>query len=178
MRHRQWFLFIITVFTAGLLMGQSGPPKRVESRDGYPAGNYRVEINGTEQQGILQIIDLTPYRTGLRATVDQTGFVANRVFTKYITPPFKIIRIADYDHPSSLNQWVRDSIRARNSGQDPATKARSIDIVITDGGTDKITFRIKNAWIREIAYSDLDRSSGGKLKETLTIESKSIIPMF
>ena len=177
MRRKRWSIFIGIVLASSILIGPV-PAAREESRSGYSSGAFRLEMEGSEQKGILQIVELMPYRAGLRAVQEQEGMAAHRVFTRYVTPPFKSIRIADYDHPSRLNQWVKDSILARNSRLDPVTKAHNLDIIILKGTEEKMRFRVKNAWIREISYSDLDRSSGGRLKETLVIESESIDPTY
>ena len=178
MKLKKWILFTCLFLFGGVLIGQSATNQPGGSRVGYPVRSFRLEMDGTPQKGILQIVEFTPYKSGLRGMANDEAMAVQRVFTRYVTPPFKIIRTADYDEASRLNRWVEDSLRARNAGADPASKARNLDIILLKGTEEKLTFHVKGAWISEISYSDLDRAAAGKLKETLIIESSSIDPTF
>lgn len=178
MRSVKWSVFLGIMMLSCVLMGESAQGPGPEARMGYLTRAFKLEMQGTVQKGIVRITDLAPYKSGLRGMADNDAQSLQRVFTRYVSPPFRIERIADYDDQSFMNQWVQDSIRARNTGADPATKARDLDIVLFKGTEEKLRFNIKDAWISEISYSELDRAGAGELKETLVVECKAINPIF
>ncbi len=120
--------------------------------DSLIANEYRVELAGATVNGIFRVTGLQTYAT------DEAG--------QRIKPPFVITKMVQRDGNQPMNQWLRDTIAARNSAE---TVQRDLTILAVDDGVVIRRWNVRGAHIVNIAYSDFDSSTSDMVEEALTI---------
>lgn len=120
--------------------------------DSLIANEFAFEINGQEVSGVFGVSNLVTF------AVDEHG---NRV-----KPPFKVSKMVERDGNNAFNKWLRETVKARNSGEKPV---RDVTVVAVDDGVVTRRWTAKNAWIQSISYSDFDSGSYEMIAETFVI---------
>lgn len=129
-----------------------------ESRavDSLSANEFTVELDGVAAPGIFRISGLVSYKLDVRPSL-----------TKTQRDPFTIYRMVQRDPDLPFNLWMRETIATRD---DIVHARRTVDVVALDDGVEVRRWRIKGAWISEIAYSDFDAGSSELVQQRLTIQ--------
>jgi hypothetical protein len=120
--------------------------------DSLIANEYRVELNGETVNGVFRVSNLQTYAT------DGEG---NR-----LKPPFVVAKMVQRDGNLPMNQWLRDTMAARDSGE---AVTRDLTILAVDDGVVTRRWIVRGARIINVAYSDFDSSTSIMVEESLTI---------
>ena len=128
--------------------------------DSLSANEFAVEIDGQRAPGILSVSGLVSFKLDIKPAL-----------TKLVREPFKIGKLVQRDANLPFNQWIRETVSAR---EDIVRPLRQLAIIALDDGTETRRWIVRNCWIAEIAYSDFDTGSSTLVSETLTIHYDEI----
>jgi len=124
--------------------------------DSLSANEFAVELDGVAAPGIFRVSGLVSYKLDVRPSL-----------TKAQRDPFSIYKMVQRDPELPFNRWLRETIATRD---DIVHVRRTLDIVALDDGVEVRRWRVKGAWISEIAYSDFDSGSSQLVEQRLTIQ--------
>lgn len=124
--------------------------------DSLSANEFAVELDGIAAPGIFRVSGLVSYKLDVRPSL-----------TKAQRDPFSIYKMVQRDPDLPFNRWLRESIATRD---DIVHVRRTLDVVALDDGVEVRRWRVKGAWISEIAYSDFDSGSSQLVEQRLTIQ--------
>jgi len=133
-----------------------------ESRavDSLSANEFAVELDGVAVSGIFRVSGLISYKLDVRPSL-----------TKTQRDPFTIYKMVQRDPDQPFNRWLRETIATRD---DIVHARRTLDIVALDDGVEIRRWRVKGAWISEIAYSDFDSGSSQLVEQRLTVQYEEV----
>lgn len=124
--------------------------------DSLSANEFAVELDSVVATGIFRVSGLVSYKLDVRPSL-----------TKAQRDPFTIYKMVQRDPDLPFNRWLRETIGTRD---DIVHARRVVDIVALDEGVEMRRWRVKGAWISEIAYSDFDSGSSELVQQRLTIQ--------
>lgn len=128
--------------------------------DSLSANEFAVEIDGQRAPGILSVYGLVSFKLEMKPAQ-----------TKLVREPFKIGKLVQRDVNLPFNQWIKETVSAK---EDIVRPMRQLSIIALDDGVETRRWTVKNCWIAEIAYSDFDTGSSMLVSETLTIHYDDI----
>jgi phage tail-like protein len=147
--------------------GHPRPPKGwirmsdpVRAIDSLSANEFAVEVDGEAVTGVFRVAGLIAYKLDVRPSL-----------TKAQRDPFTLSKMVQRDPALPFNRWIRETIATKD---DIVHARRTVDIVALDDGAEVRRWRVKGAWISEIAYSDFDSGSGELVQQRLTIQYDEI----
>jgi hypothetical protein len=123
--------------------------------DSLSANEFAVELDGQRAVGIFRVSGMTPFKLDVKPSL-----------TKIVREPFKITKIVQRDPSLPFNQWVRETLAARD---DIVRPERSVAVIALDEGVETRRWIFTGAKIIQISYSDFNSGSGELVEETLTI---------
>ncbi|MGJ3237404.1 MAG: phage tail protein [Anaerolineae bacterium] len=130
----------------------------IHQLDSLIANEFALEINGSPVSGIFGVSNLVTYAT------DEKGV--------RIKPPFQVTKMVERDAHNAFNQWLRETMDARDSDEKPS---RNVTLVAVDDGVETRRWEAQNARIIGIRYSDFDNSSFEMVAETILIAYDDIV---
>ena len=136
------------------------PVKRTGVVDSLSANEFAVELDGTRVSGVFKISAFVPFRLAVSPTQ-----------IKFERPPFKISRMVQRDASLPFNQWIQETVKAK---EDIARPKHTLAVIALDDGVETRRWTIKGAWISEIAYTDFDTGSGALMEETTSIQYEGV----
>lgn len=120
--------------------------------DSLIANEFAFEIGGEAVNGVFRVSNLVTYAT------NEDG--------ERIKPPFEVSKMVQRDGNNTFNQWLRETMTARNGDDKPR---RDVTVVAVDDGVETRRWTAKNAWIAKVSYSDFDGGSFEMVAETYVI---------
>jgi hypothetical protein len=156
MREAAWFANGHTrLFERSLMM-----PEDVRAIDSLSANEFAVEVDGIPANGIFRVSGLVAYKLDVRPSL-----------TKAQRDPFTIHKMVQRDPDLPFNRWIIETIGTKD---DIVHARRVLDIVALDDGVEVRRWRVKGAWISEIAYTDFDTGSSELMQQRLIIQYDEI----
>lgn len=125
--------------------------------DSLIANEFRVELAGETVSGVFRVSNLQTYAT------DEDGSRA--------LPPFVITKMVQRDGNLPMNQWLRETMAARNSAD---VAKRDLTILAVDDGVVIRRWHVRGASITHVAYSDFNSAESLMVEERLTISYEDI----
>lgn len=124
--------------------------------DSLSANEFAVEIDGQRMDGVFRVSGLSSFKMEVKST---NAF-------KLLRDPVTIVKMAQRDPNNAFNRWVKDTIAAKD---DIVRPTRSVAILAIDDGVETRRWTLKDAWIREVSFSDFNSGSAELVEETLVL---------
>lgn len=131
------------------------------SIDSLVANEFVFEINDEPVTGIFTIAGLVTLCLELQAD----GSV------RKASTPFTVSKMVQRDPHNPFNSWIRETFAATDQRERPT---RTLRILAVDNGQPIREWKINDAWISAIHYSDFDSGSGEMVEETVSIHYDSL----
>jgi hypothetical protein len=129
--------------------------------DSLSANEFRVEINGQTVTGVFSVAGLCPFSI----KVDDTGKPIG-----LNTPPLVLTKMVQQDPTLPFNAWVREAVQARGT----ILPTREITVVALDEGVETRRWVYRNAWVREVTFSDFDTALDYLVEEKITLHYQQV----
>jgi phage tail-like protein len=129
----------------------------IHAIDSLSANEFVVEVEGQRLGGVFRITGLVSFKLDVKGTSS----------LKTLKEPFKIVKMVQRDPNNPFNQWLIESINAKD---DIVRPRRTLSIVAVDDGVEIRRWTVNGAWISEVRYSDFDSGSSELVEETITIQ--------
>ncbi len=128
--------------------------------DSLSANEFQVMVDDEQVKGVFRIIGLLPFKLEVKPAL-----------TKLVREPFKLSKMVQRDPTLAFNQWLRETIDAKD---DIVRPTRTLHILAVDDGVEIRRWTVEGAWISEVSYSDFNSASSDLIEETLTIRYEDI----
>lgn len=129
--------------------------------DSLSANEFEVLLDGERLKGVFRVSGLLPFKLEVKPSL-----------TKLVRDPFKLSKMVQRDPALPFNQWLQETLAARD---DIVRPTRTLEIIAVDDGHESRRWTVKEAWISEIAYSDFNTGSSDLIEETVTIHYDDIL---
>ena len=129
--------------------------------DSLCANEFALEIEGETIPGIFRVEGLVSFKLDVKTTTAM----------KMIQEPFNIVKMVQRDGNNTFNQWLRETVAAKD---DIVRPKRTVAVVAIDDDVETRRWTANGAWISAVSYSNFDSAAFEMVEETVTIQYDEI----